>query len=270
MESPLRWSHRSPPGNVHASRARSTRPPARRAAAADLGSAKAVRYIGINQREDSVSYARSDTEQSARIRDYRVYVPSDGTSWGSPIKTGSLPGHRGVQFIDIPAATTRHVRLEVVNTYAASTDTTRYKRLRVDETWIGGNYAGGGGSGGTTSLEAETGTLNGSAVVATCATCSGGAKVRFIGDNSANYATLTVQAATAGTRQLTVYGEVDGTRSFFVGVNGGSGTELPMTGTSWSTPTTATLNVTLNAENNTLRFYNNGANAPDLDKITIS
>src|SRR6266545_4677505 len=35
----------------------------------DLGSSKRVQYIGINQREDSVSYARSSTEQSARIRD---------------------------------------------------------------------------------------------------------------------------------------------------------------------------------------------------------
>jgi len=235
----------------------------------DLGSAKAVRYIGINQREDSVSYARSDTEQSARIQDYRVYVSSNGTSWGSPIKTGTLPSHRGVQFVDIPATTTRYVRLEVVNTYAASTDTTRYKRLRVDETWIGGAYAGSGTSGGTTSIEAEAGTLNGSAVVAACATCSGGAKVRFIGNNSANYATLTVNAATAGTEQLTVYGEVDGTRSFFVSVNGGTGAELPMTGTSWSTPASTTMNVTLTAGNNTIRFYNNGANAPDLDKITV-
>jgi alpha-L-fucosidase len=107
----------------------------------DLGSAKAVRYLGINQREDSVSYARSSTEQSARIRDYRVYVSADGTNWGSPVKTGTLPDRRGVAMIDVPATTARHVRLEVVSTYAASTDTTRYKRLRIDETWIGSAYA---------------------------------------------------------------------------------------------------------------------------------
>src|SRR6266511_3758282 len=51
----------------------------------DLGSARRVQYIGINQREDSVSYARSSTEQSARIRDYRVFVSSDGVNWGTPI-----------------------------------------------------------------------------------------------------------------------------------------------------------------------------------------
>src|SRR5262249_62084370 len=56
----------------------------------DLGSTKRVQYIGINQREDSVSYARSSTEQSARIQDYQVDFSSDGTNWGSPVKTGTL------------------------------------------------------------------------------------------------------------------------------------------------------------------------------------
>jgi alpha-L-fucosidase len=106
----------------------------------DLGSAKRVRYIGINQREDSVSYARSDTEQSARIRDYRVYVSDDGADWGDPVTTGTLPSRRGVAVIDLPATTARHVRLEVVDTWAASTDTTRFQRLRVDEAWIGSAY----------------------------------------------------------------------------------------------------------------------------------
>jgi alpha-L-fucosidase len=99
-----------------------------------------VRYLGINQREDSVSYPRSDTEQSARIKDYRVYVSANGTDWGSPVKTGSLPSHRGVQFIDIPSADARYVRLDVLNTHAASTDTTRYRRLRIDEAWLGSAY----------------------------------------------------------------------------------------------------------------------------------
>jgi alpha-L-fucosidase len=107
----------------------------------DLGSTKRVQYIGINQREDSVSYARSATEQSARINNYRVYVSSDGTNWGSPVKTGSLPSARGVAIIDLPATSTRHVRVEVLDTHAASTDTTRYQRLRIDEAWIGSKYA---------------------------------------------------------------------------------------------------------------------------------
>jgi alpha-L-fucosidase len=234
----------------------------------DLGSAKPVRYLGINQREDSVSYARSGTEQSARIRDYRVYVSNDGSNWGSPVTTGTLPSHRGVAFVDLPAnTTTRHVRLEVVNTHAASTDTTRYKRLRIDEAWVGGAYAGGG-SGGV--LEAEAATLSGNAVSAACGGCSGGAKVRFIGNGTANHVTFTVRPAAAGQRQLTFDYTVDGTRSFFIGVNGGAATEIPVSGTSWGTPASRAITVTLAEGDNTIRFFNDSANAPDLDKITIS
>ncbi|WP_410597699.1 alpha-L-fucosidase [Amycolatopsis sp. lyj-23] len=106
-----------------------------------LGTAKKVQYLGINQREDSVSYARSDTEQSARIKAYKVFVSTDGTNWGSAVKSGTLPSHRGVQFVDLSAVTARYVRLQVTSTYAASSDTTRYKRLRIDETWVGSDYA---------------------------------------------------------------------------------------------------------------------------------
>jgi len=234
----------------------------------DLGSAKPVRYLGINQREDSVAYARSDTEQSARIKGYRVYVSTNGTDWGSPIVSGTLPSHRGVAFIDLPVTTTRHVRLEVVSTYAASSDSTRYKRLRVDEAWVGGEYPGGGG--GSAGAEAESAALSGRAVSAACAGCSGGAKVRFIGNGTANYVTFTVRSAVAATRQLTLDYTVDGGRSFFVSVNGAAATEIPVSGTSWDTPASRTISVTLAAGVNTIRFFNDGANAPDLDRITVN
>ncbi|MGW7239520.1 glycosyl hydrolase family 28 protein [Streptomyces sp. NPDC054804] len=107
----------------------------------DLGSAEKVRYIGLNQREDSVAYARSGTEQSARIKAYKVFLSDDGTNWGSVVKSGELPSRRGIQGIDLAAATARYVRLEVDSTWAAATDTTRYRRLRVDEAWIGTAYA---------------------------------------------------------------------------------------------------------------------------------
>ena len=234
----------------------------------DLGSAKPVRYLGINQREDSVAYARSSTEQSARIREYRVYVSANGTDWGSPVATGTLPSHRGVAFVDLPATTTRHVRLEVVSTHAASSDSTRYRRLRVDEAWVGGEYAGGGG--GSASVEAESAALSGRAVSASCGGCSGGTKVRFIGNGSANHVTFTVQASATGSRQLTFDYTVDGTRSFFVSVNNAVATEIPVSGTSWQTPASHTVAVPLVAGANTIRFGNDGANAPDLDRITLN
>ncbi|TVZ81810.1 glycosyl hydrolase family 28 protein [Streptomyces sp. BK340] len=107
----------------------------------DLGSTKKVQYIGLNQREDSVAYARSDTEQSARIKDYKVYLSNDGSTWGSAVRTGRLPSRRGIQGIDLTAADARYVRLEVDTTWAAASDSTRYKRLRIEEAWIGTSYA---------------------------------------------------------------------------------------------------------------------------------
>ncbi|GAA4586910.1 alpha-L-fucosidase [Planotetraspora phitsanulokensis] len=246
----------------------------------DLGDVDRARYIGLNQREDSVSYARSATEQSARIRDYEVYASDDGVNWGAPVKIGTLPSQRGVQIVDLPHTTARHVRLRVLSTYAASTDTTRYKRLRIDEAWVGNHYvrhgepiAEDGAGGGVTlpvTIEAETGVLSGSARADACPGCSGGAKVRFIGNNTANYATYNVNMPAAGDRQLTIAGEVSGTRSFSVSVNGGTPVTATLTGTTWDSPTTTTVTVPMNAGINTLKFYNDTANAPDLDSITIS
>ncbi|MEU4215654.1 discoidin domain-containing protein [Actinoplanes sp. NPDC026623] len=239
----------------------------------DLGSTKRVQYIGVNQREDSVSYARSATEQSARIKNYRVYFSADGTNWGSPVKTGSLPSARGVAIIDLPAANTRHVRLEVVDTYAASTDSTRYKRLGIDEAWIGSDYPGGGTTPPTQrSYEAEASgnTLNGNAATNTCSGCSGGSKVRFIGNSANNWVTVNgVTVASAGSHQLTIHGVVSGTRMFFVSVNGGPAIQVPLTGTDWATPVTAMVNVSLNTGANSIRFFNDTANAPDLDRIVV-
>src|SRR6185369_10551117 len=71
------------------------------------------------------------------------------------------------------------------------------------------------GGGGTVTIEAEASgnTLAGAAATATCSTCSGGAKVRFIGNSAANYEIVNgVNASTAGTKQLTITYEVSGTR----------------------------------------------------------
>jgi hypothetical protein len=53
-------------------------------------------------------------------------------------------------------------------------------------------------------------------------------------------------------------------------VNGGTAVELPLTGSSWSAPATATITVSLAAGNNTITFFNNSAFAPDLDRIDLN
>jgi alpha-galactosidase len=127
--------------------------------------------------------------------------------------------------------------------------------------------------GSTTAVEAEASgnSFAGSAAVAACAACSGGQKVRFLGNSAANFMTINnINVGTAGQYQLQIDYTVDGTRSFFVGVNGGAPVEVAVTGTSFAVPASASITVTLNAGNNTLRIFNNAAFAPDLDRITVS
>ncbi|MBO3748475.1 carbohydrate-binding protein [Streptosporangiaceae bacterium NEAU-GS5] len=101
----------------------------------DLGSVKPIKYIAFNQREDSTVFPSSG---SARIAGYQIYVSSNGTSWGSAIKSGTVPNARGVQFVDLPAGTSsRYVRLTKTGHAGVS-------RWRVDEAWVGGAYANAG------------------------------------------------------------------------------------------------------------------------------
>jgi hypothetical protein len=122
----------------------------------------------------------------------------------------------------------------------------------------------------TIQAEAAGNTFSGTAAPATCGTCSGGAKVRFIGNGAANSETINnVTVTTAGSKQLTITGEVSGTRSFFVSVNGGAAVQVPLSGSSWSAPVSTTITVNLNAGGNSIKFFNNTAFAPDLDAISI-
>jgi alpha-L-fucosidase len=106
----------------------------------DLGSAKRVEYLGINQREWSVSYARSSSEQSARIKGFHLSVSTNGTTW-TAVTNGTLPSARGVALIDINVASARFVRLQVDSTWAASSAGTFFHQLRIDEMFVGGSYA---------------------------------------------------------------------------------------------------------------------------------
>jgi alpha-L-fucosidase len=242
----------------------------------DLGSGKAVQYIGINQREDSVSYSRSSTETSARIADFKVYESSDGITWGSPVKTGTLPDHRGVVMIDLPAATTQHIRLEVDTTYAASTDTTRYKRLRVDEAWIGSAYATASSTPpARMRYEAEKASSSSGSTVDTNHYGYSGAGFLNTPNATGVFAQCTVTSASARTGTLTI-AYANGTttdRPMDVSVNGvlvSAGRSFPGTG-SWDTWATVTLSVPLNSGSNTVRVTATTSDgAPNLDYLDVS
>jgi alpha-galactosidase len=119
--------------------------------------------------------------------------------------------------------------------------------------------------------EAPGNTLSGGARISSCGACSGGQKVGFIGNGADNWVRLNgITATVAGTYRLTIYAAVSGTRSFFVSVNEGAAVEVPVTGSSFSTPVGVTLDVTLAAGENTVRFANDAAFGPDLDRIVVT
>jgi len=129
------------------------------------------------------------------------------------------------------------------------------------------------GSGGSTTVEAEDSgnTIAGAAKVATCTACSGGHKVGYIGNGAANYVTVNgITESAAGSHTLTFSYLVSGTRSFSISVNGGPDIVEQLTGTSFATPATASVTIQLNAGNNTIKFHNDTAYAPDLDVVTVS
>ena len=120
-------------------------------------------------------------------------------------------------------------------------------------------------------VEAESGVRTGATRVLSCGACSGGQKVGWIGNGSANAVTLSVTAATAGGRTMNIYYLVNGTRTLRYSVNGGASVGLSLSGSSFSAvaPPRA-VSVNLNAGTNSIRFFNNTSFAPDLDRVAIS
>jgi len=125
----------------------------------------------------------------------------------------------------------------------------------------------------TTKYEAEASgnTRSGAVAVAACAGCSGGQRVRFIGSNTSNFLVINnITVSTAGTYTLTIFPVVSGTRTLFYSVNGGTGSSVSATGTSWTaTAPGIAVKVALNAGSNNVKFYNNTAFGPDMDYITV-
>jgi len=125
----------------------------------------------------------------------------------------------------------------------------------------------------TISIEAEASgnTIAGAARVASCSACSGGQKLGFIGNGSANFVTINnVNVPVNGIYRMQIDYLVNGTRSFSISINGGPAQQLSLSGTSFSIPVSTTIMVSLRAGSNTIRFGNDTAFAPDLDRIVIS
>jgi len=133
-----------------------------------------------------------------------------------------------------------------------------------------------------TSYEAEApqNTLADGAQVVSCidyADCSGGYRVGYIGWDKYERTNGTLQfnsiyKNSGGQYTLTIYYLIAGsdTSTMYVSVNGGPGVVLnvPST-TSGNVVGIARITVSLNADNNTIKFFNPSDPAPDVDRIVV-
>lgn len=123
------------------------------------------------------------------------------------------------------------------------------------------------------SYEAEAGgnTLAGGAVVANCASCSGGKKVGYVGNNSGTLQFNGVNAPSSGSYTLTLYFTSAESRSVQMSVNGGGATTIgSLNSGGWETVGSANVTVSLNSGSNTIKFSNSSGWAPDIDRIKVN
>jgi alpha-galactosidase len=123
----------------------------------------------------------------------------------------------------------------------------------------------------STSYEAESAVLNGSAVIASCAACSGGEKVGGLGLGAGNNVTFNnIYVAKAGEYLMQVDSMTQGLRSYLYSVNGGPFQTLNRGGGSFFLPASTTVPVHFQKGVNTIEFGSPVSYPPDLDRIVIS
>jgi alpha-L-fucosidase len=109
----------------------------------DLHRPSTVKFLAINQRENSPTHNRETfgrKEDSARIKDYKVYASDDGVNWGDPLKAGVLESAKAVRFIDLNPTKARYIKLEVDTTWAAASVPAFYQKLAIDEIHVGWGF----------------------------------------------------------------------------------------------------------------------------------
>lgn len=123
-----------------------------------------------------------------------------------------------------------------------------------------------------TEYEAEAGgnTLYGEAGIYDCGNCSGGKMVGYLGMTGAVQFN-NVYAGSGGNYTMRMYYLTADPRSFYINVNGADigKFDCAISG-GWDVVRAMDVTVSLNQGNNTIKFYNNSAYAPSLDKIRIT
>jgi hypothetical protein len=123
----------------------------------------------------------------------------------------------------------------------------------------------------STSYQAASATLSGSAAIASCPACAGGEKVGDLGLGAQNTVTFNnVYVPRAGEYLMQVDSMTIGLRSYLYRVNGGMYQTLDCSGGSFLLPASTTVPVHLEKGVNSIEFGNPVSYPPDLDQIVIS
>jgi hypothetical protein len=237
----------------------------------DLGVHRLATHLAVNQREWSPTYARETfgrPEDSARIKDYRVYVSQDGVSWGAPVRTGALPSARGTQFVDIGLQYARFIRLEVLNTWAGPQAPVFTNQLRIDEIGVGFGYPLSAGN--AVPLEAESAARTGRARTTFCWRCSGALQVVGLGGGERNSLTWSdVTVDTAGDYRLQFDHTSTAATSLSVSVNGAPAVDVAVPADRPDVPASTAIPVSLRAGPNTVTVFSKASSGPGLDRIAV-
>ncbi|HEU4423009.1 MAG TPA: CBM35 domain-containing protein [Pilimelia sp.] len=239
----------------------------------DLGRRRLATYLAVNQREWSPTYARETfgrPEDSARIKDYRVYVSNDGVRWGKPVRSGAMPSARGVQFIDIGEQRARYIRLDVLNTWAGSQAPRFINQLQIDEMKVGFGYPLSFGTAVPLEAESWRNTHAGKARVEWCRACSGSFQVAGLGGGPRNSITYRdVAVAEAGTYRLQLDHTTAAATSLSVSVNGAAAVDVAVPADNSDVPADTAIAVALRAGTNTITLFSKAARGPGVDRIAV-
>jgi hypothetical protein len=241
----------------------------------DLGRRRPARFLAVNQREWSPTYARESfgrPEDSARIKDYRVSLSDDGVHWGKPVRVGAMRSARGVQFIDLGEQRARFIKLEVLNTWAGPQAKVFYRELKIDEIKVGYGYPRSGGSALPGEAESRHNVRTGGARVELCPACSGTLQVTGLGGGpraSVGYRDVVVEQAGDYRLQIEHTPAARGATSLSVSVNGAAPVQVAIPEGNPGVPATAAIAVPLRAGANTLKFFSTSRHGPGLDRISV-
>ncbi|MFD5864489.1 discoidin domain-containing protein [Agromyces sp. NPDC127015] len=76
--------------------------------------------LGADYDVTGLEYLTRQNAVNGRMKDYQVYVSTDGSTWGEPVATGSFTGDLGPQRVAFEAATGRYVKLVGLNSVAGN------------------------------------------------------------------------------------------------------------------------------------------------------